>query len=1754
MPLDAIDKYDVAGEASENILGKAKNFAVATSADFVSTLYNSTVGLVADDIRTEDILDRTDKDALAFYREHKEGVEAASFIAGVVTPGFAAVKLLNRAKAGMAAVQGSGLASDIFTGKKATQLQTELRKIFEDGGYGTTSYTSTMRKLYASKIGENFLDAALFEGITIGTLNAHPYMEDYMQSPFTQFAMWGGLGGAIGSVVSSIGVRAAVNASLGAVKKEGIETVFGAFTKSREEADIYKKFPDNLADTAATRYQKLSANVSNLESLVSAEASPNQVTRGLILNAIQDQRAARERVIAEAAPFLDKLPKTEQEAIRPLVEGILGDIRFAEGKKIGIPSLGSVSKDAKGALEFDKDTELSFKNAGGKNTVMFYRPASGDLYDRAGAKNAATAVDLRGYQLKNDVNLGTANNDFLIEAMSRLVPSAKIDAQHLNELATWDKVKPDNLKYITIAPNDLPRQNAAIRWLAKQSQKVQQDAQFFVKNEQASHREIEQFIEKGGAGVKPTYLKDLKSVVDHGEFGLMEQLGNHKGSGLLADWKSGDTSSLRHVFDAFFRGTRLPKELENQGALNSAQNIWDAGEKFRTAMRQMADADGNVYLYRGLRNAIKGHAPIEGYTIAPDIAANFGTVRLFKVNVDNILGQIGGRGYKGEREILVASPHNQIVNDLPVMTGESTRVVVPTSGQGKDVMTGEQLVQFYHDNVKNAVSEMTAGSNPFANVPIQGLANQKQALDVSFDEISAKLNLTKQAAIAIAAGTDPGVIPQAFRYTDASKISSEYLHPKNKMLSVAGNPYKTNMSGILANLDNRTSSVADRQIVQFFTEASDSDIAKSIMNIYAPLDKPADSKFMQSALQLLNQEIGDINNQLIGSPTFQTADNALRKIQSGGFLSYLGKENTRNQDKLIEKFLEPVAIQMSGLKKDTEIIEFNALQQRMLSLAGWKQVRTEAETGLGYIVQRENREDGKIVEVPVREKDGSTFYIRQPAVIAAWTSQKEVGSQLLSTANLIRKIKGQKPINDLGDYSPPPNLLGKSIAYVMDGSGLEKVKLLYGNSEEELRSLVASYKSEVIANSPQYRVVVGHGTDLEEYNLIKQYAEGEHYLTFANNELRHGGSSASAVVRPGAEGINDLIAGWENQIISSSRKYHRMYLDDIFQKLDFLSKTNQEFTQGQPLKGLAKSKSEDSAKFVANTILGKGSLEESTIWKTLDDGYSLMMQNAANTFSNTVKTFRGKEGTSEYFEKLSQDMQKIGMKNPWESYDLYSQASAVSHSPQVAKRIQSAGNGLIATLQLRLADASFALVNTMSLPVLLNASVMEGLPKTELPNGSKVTLPLRLMYDAMRMYFNPEGKTLIKEWTEKGLITSPTRQYVDIVGKIKSPVTTKDAADEVISAIEGFQKSKAVQLLSKPADFTESFTREFAMLTGYLAAKHAYPDISNIGATIHASGVADRAIGNYYSSQRPTIFQGALGSMLGLYQTYLMSFAQSVYRGIENKSFVQLAQTAGLQAGIFGTASWPGYNLLSETIGKYLSNQNYDLTTGTYRAVGDTTAQLVLYGLPSWLGPSFYTRGDITPRVPTFDNLAIVNTLTSSYNSMGKIVSGLMSQPGVEGKLQSMGEALSLQSLNRPLARVAEIATGESITSKGQTVSTNTEVWTPMGVMSRLLAVRPLEEQVTRNALHLNSYYGAVDYENRQRIVNKLRTAIRANDIPDDLIDKTASEYLLKGGSAKGWTDVMNQVMIKTEQGTRMDLMRKLQPDSPLRRMITETF
>lgn len=142
-----------------------------------------------------------------------------------------------------------------------------------------------------------------------------------------------------------------------------------------------------------------------------------------------------------------------------------------------------------------------------------------------------------------------------------------------------------------------------------------------------------------------------------------------------------------------------------------------------------------------------------------------------------------------------------------------------------------------------------------------------------------------------------------------------------------------------------------------------------------------------------------------------------------------------------------------------------------------------------------------------------------------------------------------------------------------------------------------------------------------------------------------------------------------------------------------------------------------------------------------------------------------------------------------------------------------------------------------------------------------------------------------------------------------------------------------------------------------------------------------------------------------------------------------------------------------------------------------------------------------------------------------------------------------MQSLSRPIARLSEVASGYSVTRQGNTIASPDEVWTTTGVLSRLLTTRPLEEAKLRDAIHLNTVYGSLDREVRQRAVAKLKTAIRNGTLDNAQLDAIAEEYM-RTGTPTGWRSALNTAIAQTEFSGKVPLQEKMKINNPLNYMI----
>jgi hypothetical protein len=1002
----------------------------------------------------------------------------------------------------------------------------------------------------------------------------------------------------------------------------------------------------------------------------------------------------------------------------------------------------------------------------------------------------------------------------------------------------------------------------------------------------------------------------------------------------------------------------------------------------------------------------------------------------------------------------------------------------------------------------------------------------------------------------IPAGQNVSSLSLIRHVTDAENI----LDPINMPLVMKGNLLKNqnyiqNHIG-LDNLDvHNINKLVTSQLLRGSKSKAANDVAELLDNFGPSLD-------------IVRNQIGKINNELAGTAFFNSFDFFARKMGDvGPVISLVGKEFQRIGNDLRNRIVEPLTKAMEPIAKDAvALIEFNTAMDVNASLAGWRNWTAD-----GYLVQKtlkETEEGQKLVFERV-QAGGRDYQIKSKSVLDLLLQMQGKSAELRDLKNASRKLIGKGDIADIGFWAPSFNPVNKFIAYAHNAL-TDETKLLWARTEPQFKEIVNTYKKH-LAETGQTNINVYTKDEQKYWSLLNGRLDTVN-MQRADLDLYKKGATSNPIPKSNQEIFGEIAGGYQHYISAEMRNIADLSLADITDPLRAISALNQASTAAQPFDKIkrAVTQPKDAAAVVHNTLLGSPNLGEYGTWQSVNQNFETLITMASNKMADVynatvkplAKTFFG--GTKELtvsdlskidYNKVKEEMDKRGIYNPYAVFDdaaakMFGLSKIEDHK-DTAKRVVYASNALAATALLRVGELAQPLVNAMSMPILASLAIADRMPATFLgaQKGTAKVSGVQVMYEGMRSMNSPLFKPLNAKWEKMGIFTPMVSEVNDLQR------ASRQFEPGMVSKIENALDSAWIKTLSKPADFTESFTRKAMMNTGAVLAKRLYPELDDTGITIFARDFMDKALGNFHASQRPVFFQGTLGVALGLFQTYSLTLAQSIYRHLELKNYKALGTAALLQSGIFGTESMPGFNLISQQIGKNFSDEHFDLSTGTYRAVGEPLGNFLLYGLPSNIGGGSYTtRGDVNPRAPLFNPPVAWSVISQTMDMMKQVQKGLSGEVPDMGR--ALGQALSLQNMSRPLARASELATGYSITKQGNTVQTPEEVWTTTGIIARIMATRPLEDAKIREADHMRRFYAAIDHDNRQEAMDKIRTAVRNGTLTDEKLAKVADDYFRKGGSPRGWNSSVNTAVYKTDTSGRDTFLMKLAPNSPLNYMI----
>jgi hypothetical protein len=478
-------------------------------------------------------------------------------------------------------------------------------------------------------------------------------------------------------------------------------------------------------------------------------------------------------------------------------------------------------------------------------------------------------------------------------------------------------------------------------------------------------------------------------------------------------------------------------------------------------------------------------------------------------------------------------------------------------------------------------------------------------------------------------------------------------------------------------------------------------------------------------------------------------------------------------------------------------------------------------------------------------------------------------------------------------------------------------------------------------------------------------------------------------------------------------------------------------------------------------------------------------------------------------------------------------------------------NSVAVSLTLGL-DAANAVLQTISLPITINASLKAALkdaPENVKAGLTGATLPMTVakhsamvtkeywgslpsIANAERILYPKAGQKITQEMQNKlaefsntaegkfylemqskGLMTSSDRQLmmeIDTLSDMTSilPSTFRQKQDAVIN------------FLSTPTRVSENFTRYAALRFADKVAEAAGIVGSNRDSFILT--FANQSSGVMIASQRPALFQGIIGSALGLYKSYALNMMQSLSRHIEDGNVKTLVSLAATQGALFGATSIPGMGMINSYIHRQNKDTNRDLFQTTNDLLGDDVGNNFMYGLPSmFLHTGLYSRGDLNPRSvlgPVGNPFS--NEAYPAFNQFGQAFSAVMNGVSKAAKgapvMDAALDALAHQSLNRPIARLSEAMLGAQTTSKGNLVQEiDPAKYMGIGMLIRAAGARTADEAILADLYYRENQYKRDDSVAKTKLGEAVKLSIQQGKDID--MDGVLKDYIQSGGDVKGF-------------------------------------
>jgi hypothetical protein len=786
----------------------------------------------------------------------------------------------------------------------------------------------------------------------------------------------------------------------------------------------------------------------------------------------------------------------------------------------------------------------------------------------------------------------------------------------------------------------------------------------------------------------------------------------------------------------------------------------------------------------------------------------------------------------------------------------------------------------------------------------------------------------------------------------------------------------------------------------------------------------------------------------------------------------------------------------------------------------------------------------------------------------------KASDHILGMRNTNLDAAGLAPLQKSQWYIPPPNTDNKQIAYVFDE--MNRVVPHYSiiaDSQSEFRKKMSEMEGVLNQNAKMGWTIRTQNEvrnymdlwDLADIDFIdpgvtpalsgqqgmgklgeyvmnqnafqestdwigKQYQqEFQNTLSVLTKEQRLSSMARAKMAAPDTPTGGGVFTKTENTPYNSVHDY---YIEALTGRSAINSK-------GSPLRGLY-----DWVDGTANKLLSEATpglaqagaaMKQSTLWKTM------------TAWSGRASIWQDSKQSAEDFNAITQSLaQYMPFKNNQELIH-----NLGLNAPQT--RLQDISSGLnqfTAATLLRVFETAQGVMNMAGIVNAAPAVVRQYMWREgdtiaaweartgrngmliNLPNGESIGVADygKMMANGFRRAWSPAEDEAWAYRSAHGYVNQEIRLWHQQFGSIQARGDMERAflGDNTITNPKNFGetlKSKGlVGTTSWLSDKSEDLSRSWAHMIGVeLADSLGMTGMAERESFAH--DVANKMIANYSPQNRPEIFQGPVGSPLGLFQAFMWEYYSRMFKNLEQKDFKSLFTQLGSQGALFGMHSVPGWNEFNGIMDAAGGNRNgmddpRSVTQHAYGiGVGDLLGNGVLANLPTLFGApgiNLYSRGDANVRlpIPGIQAPAPVSLLMKMGQGVAEAIQ-MFADANKGVTPDALAELTSNMIGSRPLAGMMQrlFLNGDQTDGYGQLVS---DTHGYMEGLYRIMGVRSERQSDEIDAFYANK--SAMQHKSSMDSMLRLATRAALRDGNTDAMPGLFSQYVENGGDPRSFS------------------------------------